>query len=168
MSETPNDTAARPNGEPMMRLLSQYLKDLSFESPQSPQSLRADLPAPNFEVQVDVGARGLQADQYEVELSCSVTATREDQPVFVVETNYAGLFLIQHVPPAQMEPILLVEAPRLLFPFARRIIDTAVRDGGINMPMLEPLDFAGMYRAQLAQRAQAAGEEGGPPDVGTA
>ncbi len=169
MSETPQNPAGAPEGAPMMRVLNQYLKDLSFESPGSPNSLRPDLPAPNVEVAVDVNARKLGDDQYEVELSCSATGKRGDDTVFVVETNYAGLFLIQNLPEAQLEPALLVEAPRLLFPFARQIVASATRDGGMLPLMLEPLDFGGMYAMQLSERQKAAAsQQDGPPEVGNA
>ena len=145
-----------------MRVLTQYLKDLSFESPGAPQSIRQDLPAPEVEVSVDVNARRLGDDQYEVELACSATATRDGETAFVVETNYAGLFLIQNVPAEQLEPLLLVEAPRLLFPFARQVVATATREGGFMPLMLEPLDFGAMYRMQ---RQQAGGINGGNGDA---
>lgn len=152
MSDTPNDPSV-PNGTaPTMKVLNQYLKDLSFENPGAPQSLRPDLSPPNVEVSVDVNARRIQDEHYEVELACNATATRDGQPAFVVETNYAGLFLIQNVPDAQLEPLLLVEAPRVLFPFARQVIATATREGGFLPLMLEPLDFANMYRMQREQR----------------
>lgn len=168
MSDTPTDGAnAAPNGAPAVRLITQYLKDLSFENPNAPQSLRADLSQPAIDVSVDVNARKLADDQYEVELACSATATRDSTAVFVVETNYAGHFVIQNVPEQQLEMILLAEAPRLLFPFARQIIASATRDGGFPPLMLEPLDFARMYQSQR-QHAAAAGTEGGPPPVATA
>lgn len=169
MSDTPTPPQG-PNGSaPMMRQIAQYLKDLSFESPGAPQSLQGDLPTPAFEVGVDVAARKVADDQFEVELACNVSAARDGTTIFVVESNFAGLFLIQNIPADQMEPALLVEAPRMLFPFARQIIDSAVRDGGFSMPLLEPLDFASIYRMQMQQRQQAAqNQPDGPPDVGTA
>lgn len=161
MSETPQNDQPQPqSGQPAMRILTQYLKDLSFESPTSPQSLQHDLPPPEVEVSVDVNARRIADDQYEVELACSATATRDGQPAFVVETNYAGLFMITNVPADQLEPILLIEAPRMLFPFARQVVANATREGGFMPLMLEPLDFAGMYRMQRQRAAQAEGENG--------
>lgn len=181
MSETDPNEQAAPQGSgapagPVMRVMNQYVKDLSFENPNAPQAVRPDLPAPAVDVAVDVNARAIQADQYEVELSCSATATRDGQTVFVVETNYAGHFLVQNVPADQMEAVLLVAAPQLLFPFARQVIATATRDGGFNPLMLEPLDFAGMYQMQKAkaqaqaqdQAAQNAVAGDGPPEIGTA
>jgi preprotein translocase subunit SecB len=153
MSQTPpNSPGSNPNA-PVMRVLNQYIKDLSFENPNAPQANRADLPAPAVDVAVDVNARRLGDDQYEVELSCSATATREGDTVFVVEANYAGLFQIQNIPNEQLEGALLVAAPQLLFPFARQVVAQATRDGGFMPLMLEPLDFAGMYQMQMRRRA---------------
>ena len=159
---------AAPQG-PAMRVMNQYVKDLSFENPNAPAAVRPDQPTPDVEIGVDVNARALGNDQYEVELSCSATAKRAGEVAFVVETNYAGLFLIQGIPPEQMEGVLLVAAPQLLFPFARQVIATAVRDGGFMPLMLEPLDFAGMYQMQKARAAQAQQAGGdGAPEVGQA
>lgn len=154
MSETTPTDQPQADQQPAMRVMLQYLKDLSFESPSAPDSLRANLPSPEVEVSVDVNARRLGNDQYEVELACNATSTREGQPVFVVEANYAGLFMIQNVPEDQMEPLLLVEAPRLLFPFARQIVANATKEGGFPPLLLEPLDFGGMYRMQRERAAQ--------------
>lgn len=167
MSDTPPDPSmAPPNGAPSMRMVNQYLKDLSFENPGAPHSARPDLPAPQVDVGVDVNARKLGEDQYEVELACNVTAARDGKPVFVTEVNYAGHLHVQNVTEEQLQVILLVEAPRLLFPFARQVIATATREGGFLPLMLEPLDFANMYRMQMQQRAEAG--QDGPPPVGTA
>jgi preprotein translocase subunit SecB len=153
MSETPNEPAAAPQG-PVLRVVNQYLKDLSFENPNAPNSLRTDLPPPAVEVAVDVNARKLGNDQYEVELACNASATRDGEPVFLVETNFAGHFIIQNVTDEQLEQILLVEGPRILFPFARQIIANATRDGGFLPLLLEPLDFSAMYRIQRQRAAQ--------------
>ena len=161
MSDTPpaprDDAAPQQDvALPMMRVLNQYVKDLSFENPNAPQAVRPDLPQPQVEVAVDVNARRVEGDAYEVELACSAKASRDGSAVFVVECNYAGLFLIQNVPQDQIEGILLVTAPQLLFPFARQVIANATRDGGFMPLLLEPLDFAGMYQTQRARAAQAA------------
>ncbi|WP_031550115.1 protein-export chaperone SecB [Parvularcula oceani] len=172
MSETPPNQPQPDQNAPVMRVLNQYVKDLSFENPNAPQAVRPDLPAPAVDVAVDVNARSLGQDQYEVELSCSANATRDGNTVFVVEVNYAGHFLIQNVPQEHLESVLLVNAPQLLFPFARQVVATATRDGGFMPLMLEPLDFAGMYQMQLAKRQQAARDNAaagdGPPEVGSA
>ncbi|NRA29449.1 MAG: protein-export chaperone SecB [Parvularculaceae bacterium] len=157
MSETPPEQPqAAPEGAPSMRLLTQYLKDLSFESPTAPQSLGSNLAAPQMEVSVDVNARGLGNNRFEVELSCSATAKRDGAVIYVCEANYAGLFQIENVPQDRMEPILLVDGPHLLFPFIRQIIAQSVRDGGFQPLLLEPLDFMGMYQMQKAQQVPSA------------
>ncbi|MEM6912441.1 MAG: protein-export chaperone SecB [Pseudomonadota bacterium] len=153
MSETPADQANQ-QPVPSMRLVHQYLKDLSFESPSAPMSLGTNQEQPKMEVGVDINARSLGQDRFEVELSCNATAKRDDQTVYVVEANYAGLFVIQNVPQEQLEPALLIEAPHTLFPFIRQIIATATRDGGFTALMLEPLDFVGMYQHQRGAAAQ--------------
>ncbi|MEM9837856.1 MAG: protein-export chaperone SecB [Pseudomonadota bacterium] len=156
MSDTPQEPAAAPEGAPSMRLVTQYLKDLSFESPAAPQSLAANAAQPQMEVSVDVNARSIGQDRYEVELSCAATARRDGNVIYVCEVNYAGLFLIQNVPEDRMEPILLVDGPHLLFPFVRQIVAQSTRDGGFMPLLLEPLDFIGMYQQQKAQQVPSA------------
>ena len=172
MSETtPQPEGTTPEGAatgPVVRMVTQYVKDLSFENPNAPGSVRPD-PAPSIDINVDVGARPLGNDHYEVELACNAKATRGDEAVFVVEVNYAGVFLIQGVPQEHFEPLMFVECPRLLFPFLRRIVADNVRDGGFMPLMLEPLDFAGMYQQQRAHAdAQATAGEAPAAPEGTA
>jgi preprotein translocase subunit SecB len=155
MSETPQNPSASAENAPAMRLLTQYLKDLSFENPQAPASLGSNQGAPQMEVGVDVNARSLGQNRFEVELSCSATAQREGSVVYVCEVNYAGLFQIENVPEEAIEPVLLVDAPHLLFPFVRQIVAQSTRDGGFMPLLLEPLDFVGMYQAQRAKRTAA-------------
>ncbi|AQR72272.1 protein-export chaperone SecB [Sphingomonas sp. LM7] len=136
---------------PVAGVLSQYVKDFSFENPNSPQVYQSQA-APAIDVQFNIGSGQVGEDVYEVVLKIDVKAQAEDQTAFVVDLSYAGLFAIRNVPAEQMEPFLLGEAPRILFPFARRVIADAVRDGGFPPLMLEPIDFTGIY---LQQRAQA-------------
>lgn len=168
MSETPENPqdgadaqAPQNGGQPMMRLLTQYLKDLSFESPAAPASLASGAAQPNMEVSVDVNGRALGDNRYEVELSCAATARRDGNIVYVCEVNYAGLFQIENVPADRMEPILLVDAPHLLFPFVRQIVAQSTRDGGFMPLLLEPLDFVGMYQQQRMKAAQASAQPEG-------
>lgn len=159
MSETTPNGAA-PNeatGAPSLRVLAQYLKDHSFENPRAPATFRETGGAPGIEVNVDVNARGLGPDQYEVELAVSARARRDKDVVFVVETTYAGVFEITNVPEAQIEPILLIECPRLLFPFARQIVAETTSAGNFPPVMLDPIDFMGIYQRNLIAR------EGGEP-----
>lgn len=156
---TPNGaSAAQGNGQPGLRVLAQYLKDHSFENPRAPGSFRESDAAPAMEVNVDVNARGFSANQFEVELSVSARARRGQDIVFVVETTYAGVFEITNVPEAQIEPILLIECPRLLFPFARQIVAETTSAGNFPPVMLDPIDFLGIYQRNLAARAERAGE----------
>ncbi|NNU15595.1 protein-export chaperone SecB [Parvularcula sp. ZS-1/3] len=156
MSETPQEPQPQPQpaegGQPSMRVLTQYLKDLSFESPAAPASLGQNLAAPQMEVSVDVNGRALGQNRFEVELSCSATARRDGNIIYVCEVNYAGLFLIENVPEDRLEPLLLVDAPHMLFPFVRQIVAQSSRDGGFQPLLLEPLDFLGMYQHQRMQR----------------
>ncbi|MEE4209527.1 MAG: protein-export chaperone SecB [Parvularcula sp.] len=159
MSDTPaQDPQNAAEAMPSMRVLMQYLKDLSFENPGAPQTLGAAQAQPSMEVGVDVNARGLGQNRYEVELSCSATAKRDDNVVYVAEVNYAGLFEIHNVPQDRLEMVLLIDAPYLLFPFVRQIVAQSTRDGGFVPLLLEPLDFAGMYQQQRAAR----GDQGVP------
>ncbi len=157
MSETPEDPNQTPTGEPgnngpSFAVLAQYLKDMSFESPNAPASFQTGSP-PKMEVNVDVEGRPLAADQYEVELTASARALRDDKVIFVVEASYAGVFEIKNLPREQLEMAMLVECPRLLFPFMRQIIADATRNGNYPPLMLEPIDFMGIFLANK-ERAQ--------------
>ncbi len=138
-----------------LRVLAQYLKDLSFENPKAPGVYRELTNAPNIAVNVDVNARTLTGDQFEVELSVSARATNNDAPVFVVETTYAGAFEIRGVPQEHLEIVLLVECPRLLFPFLRQIIAEVTQTGNFPPVMLDPIDFQAIYEHRRAQSAGA-------------
>ena len=155
-------TLAEPlaNGEdtaPVAGVLSQYVKDLSFENPNAPAVYQSQT-APAIDVQFNIGSGQVGEDVYEVVLKIEVKAQAEDQAAFLVDLSYAGLFALRNVAPDQLEAFLLGEAPRILFPFARRVIADAVRDGGFPPLMLEPIDFTGIY---MAQRAQAGIEQQG-------
>lgn len=166
MAETDNipaygDSAA--NGEdtmPVAGVISQYVKDLSFENPNSPGIYQAQT-QPAIDVQFNIGSGKVSDDVYEVVLKIEVRAQAEDKVAFLVDLSYAGLFGLRNVPEDQLDPFLLGEAPRVLFPFARRVLADAVRDGGFPPLMLEPIDFAGIYMQQRAQAEQQMGEPAG-------
>jgi preprotein translocase subunit SecB len=99
-------------------------------------------------------AKRLEGEHYEVELKLRVSAKVEEKPMFLLELVYAGLFLIQNVPEDVIQRVLLIDGPHLLFPFARRIVADAVRDGGMPPLMIEPIDFAGLYRAKQLELQQ--------------
>jgi preprotein translocase subunit SecB len=141
---------------PQFRVLTQYVKDLSFENPNAPSSLVQRPGKPDISVHVDINARRLSGDQFESELRLAVEAKQEGQVQFIVDLLYGGLFLVQGVTPENLEPLLLIECPRIIFPFARRIISDASRDGGFPPLNIEPIDFAAIYRQQLQRRAQEA------------
>jgi preprotein translocase subunit SecB len=144
--------------QPGIRILAQYIRDLSFESPHAPESLRAGPQPPQVDLGVELNARGRPDGFFEVELKLNARAARESEAVFHLELLYAGLFQIVGVADQDMEPVLMVECPRFLFPFARRIIADLTAEGGFPPFMLEPLDFAGIY----AQR-KASGDLQPPP-----
>lgn len=134
-----------------VQVLGQYVKDLSFENPGAPV---APAGRPQIDLGVDLQARRLEGDRFEVELKLRVSAKAEDKPVFLLELLYAGLFLVENAPEEIVQQFLLIEAPHMLFPFARRIVADAVRDGGMPPLMIEPIDFAGLYRAKMAEAQQ--------------
>ena len=133
---------------PRVQIIGQYVKDLSFENPGAPMTLTV---RPAIDLGVDLQARRLDPERYEVELKLRVSAKSEDKPVFLLELVYGGLFLIQSAPEELLQPILLIEGPHLLFPFARRIVADVIRDGGMPPLMIEPIDFAALYRAKTGQ-----------------
>ena len=157
---TPEAAEALANGAdlaPQAGILAQYVKDLSFENPNAPGSLQMQ-GQPKIEINVKVNARAGGQDMYEVELKIEASARVQEtgQLAFQVELLYAGLFRLVGAPQEALEPFLVVEAPRILFPFARRVIADCVRDGGFPPLMLEPIDFGGLYLQQLDARGAGA------------
>jgi preprotein translocase subunit SecB len=157
------------NGEdtsPAVGIISQYIKDLSVENPNAPQSYQWQDP-PQVDIQFNIGSRNLGPDVHEVELKLTLTSKHEGGTAFIVELAYCGLVGMRNLSEEQAHPFLFAETPRILFPFARRIVADAVRDAGYPPLMLEPIDFNGLYAQQIAVREaeQAHGE--GPP-VGNA
>ena len=141
------------NGEdnqPQVGLISQYVKDLSFENPNAPAVYQWQT-QPQIDVQFNIGAQQLNDELHEVALKVEIAANGDGKTAFQVELVYAGLFAIKNVPAEQLQPFMLAEAPRLLFPFARRIVADAVRDGGFPPLMLDPIDFASLYMQRAAQ-----------------
>ncbi len=131
-----------------VQIIGQYVKDLSFENPGAPGALTQ---RPQVDFGVDLQARRLDNDHFEVELKMRANATIDAKPVFLMELIYAGLFRLENVPEDVLQQVLLIEAPHILFPFARRIVADVVRDGGMPPMMIEPIDFAALYRAKMAE-----------------
>lgn len=142
------------NGEdtlPAVGVLSQYVKDFSFENPNAP-GIYQNQTTPSVDIQFNIGSGQVGEEVYEVALKIDARCTMGEQVAYVVDLTYAGLFGLRNVPAEQLEPFLMSEAPRLLFPFARRVLADAVRDGGYPPLMLDPIDFHGLYLARLEQQ----------------
>lgn len=144
----------------------QYIKDLSFEVPGAPRIFRTQQVTPEVNVNVDVTVEPLDEGNYEVALKLEARGSAEEGPLFVAELVYAGLFRLADVPADQVQPLLLIEAPRLLFPFARNILAGMTRDGGLPPLMVTPIDFVGLYRRRLAQQQEKDSAEAKPSGNG--
>ena len=154
---------AAANGEdtqPQIGMIAQYIKDFSFENPNAP-AVYSWAGQPRIDVQFNIGTTQVGDDVHETALKIDVTAEADEGVAFKLELLYGGLFALQNVPADALQPFLLGEGPRLLFPFARRVVADAVRDGGFPPLMLDPIDFNGLYFQQLAQQNAAMGEPAG-------
>ncbi len=147
--------AGNEAAQPSLAVSVQYVKDLSFENPGAPHTFGDLNPAPEIGVEMNVESNALQAGVYEVTLNVRARATRGDKTFFIVELAYAGIFLVQNVPEQHVGPLVGIECPRLLFPFARAIISNAVRDGGFPPLLINPVDFARLYQSAAQQQAGA-------------
>lgn len=151
------------NGEVQISILGQYIKDLSFENPTPAQTIqKLSTEQPSMNINVNLNAQQMGDDVYEVDLKITATALSGEDTAFVAELLYSGLFGIKNLPEDQLQPFLMVEAPRQIFPFARRILSDITRDGGFPPLMLEPIDFAKLYHQQIQAAAeQQAGKSDG-------
>jgi len=137
-------------GMPHIGVLAQYVKDLSFENPNAPRSMTPSGQQPSINIQVNVDAKPMSSSDFEVTLRLEGKAESEGLLLFGFELIFAGVFRIQNVPADSLQPMVMIECPRLLFPFAREIVATAVRNGGFPPLLLDPIDFVGLYRQRLA------------------
>jgi preprotein translocase subunit SecB len=153
----PTDPAAAATDKPpQLNVLAQYTKDFSFENPNAPHALMSLQQQPAINMQINVRAKPLKDSDYEVELSLEGKAELTTGLLFQFDLTYAGVFRIQNVPQESLHPLMMIECPRLLFPFAREIIASAVLNGGYPPLRIDPVDFVGLYRQQLARmKAQA-------------
>ena len=159
MANEPEEKTAQPAGaakagngaQPSLNVLAQYVKDLSFESPGAPNSLRARDKAPGININVNVNANPLTQTEYDVTLTLSAKATVESEVLFNVELIYGGVFRVAGFPQEHMLPLLFIECPRLLFPFARQVVADATRNGGFPPLMIDPIDFAQMFQQRMAE-----------------
>lgn len=146
---------AQPNAQPTVRVLAQYVKDLSFENPRAPLSLQKRDTNPPINIGVNVAARGLTPTDFEVNLTLEAKAGEGDEKNFHCELQYAGVVRVEGMKPEHVQPFLLIEGPRLLFPFARQILAEAVRNGGFPPLMIDPIDFVALYKRNLERSQQA-------------
>ena len=146
---------------PQVGIIAQYVKDLSFENPSAPAVFQWQT-QPHMDVQVNIGSVNVGENMHEVQLKIDVTANADQGVAFRTELLYAGLFALHNIPQEQLQPFLLAEGPRLLFPFARQIISEAVTAGGFPPLLLDPIDFGGLYMQRAAQaQAEATGGQAG-------
>ncbi|MCK6449973.1 MAG: protein-export chaperone SecB [Alphaproteobacteria bacterium] len=153
-----NDANAQAQAAPQMPLVvnAQYVKDLSFELPNAPSILRRLNEQPQVQVNVNVQAQLLGGETYEVQLTLNTEAKLGQDTLFLVELVYAGVFTVQGVPQEVLRPLLLIECPRLLFPFARAVIASLTRESSLPPMLIQPIDFADLYRRQMQAAEQAA------------
>jgi len=142
---------AQQAAQPQLAVLGQYVKDLSFESPNAPHMLQGPGENPQLKVGVNVSAGSRGEESYEVALQLEVHAKSDRGVIYNVELVYGGLFRIRNVPQNLLQPVLFVDCPTLLFPFMRRVLADIVRDGGFPPLMLDPIDFGRLYAQNLAQ-----------------
>ena len=145
-----------PNGDPglagqavQIQILGQYVKDLSFENPAAP--IINPPTRPQFDIHVDLQARNIDPQRIEIEMKLRVSAQNEGKPMFLLELVYAALVGVQAAPPEVLQQVIMIDIPHLIFPFARRIVADAIRDGGMPPLMIEPIDFAALYRSRQTE-----------------
>ena len=165
MAETPNSGeqgAATENRAPRQIVVhAQYIKDLSFENPNAPDILIDPPSQPDVEIGVNVGARGLNNEQYEVMLSLSARATASEKSLFLAELTYAAIVSAPSIERDDLNPLIMIEAPRLIFPFARAIISDMTRDGGFMPLSIQPIDFVAVYQNNLERQQAGNGADTG-------
>ncbi|MEL6450932.1 MAG: protein-export chaperone SecB [Pseudomonadota bacterium] len=158
------DTAAQP-AAPQMRVLGQFIRDMSFENIVAQKGASPDV-QPDVQVQVNLDAKKRAADgnQYESSIKLKVTSKDKegDTVLFVLEIDYVGMFAIDNIPEEQLHPFLLIECPRMIFPFLRRIVSDITRDGGFPPLNLENIDFISLYRNEIARRKSEAAPADAP------
>ena len=144
-------SAAGSERQPNLQIMGQYVKDLSFENPGAPAGLSGN---PSMDMGVDLKARPVGPDHYEVVFHLRVKASNEERTLFMLELAYASLVRLSNVPEEAVQQLLLIQVPHLMFPFARRVVADVVRDGGMPPLVIEPIDFASLYQQRMTQAAQ--------------
>lgn len=149
-----SDTQETAPGTAPITVNAQYIKDFSFENPNAPQSLIPGEKAPDVDVNLNVEARKIQDSTYEVTLIVNATAKSGERTNFVVELSYAGILTLSNIPDEHIQPVLMIEGPRMLFPFARELVANATRNGGFPPLLINPIDFAAMYQQNMKAVAE--------------
>lgn len=149
-AETPVD----PSKAPSLKIVGQYVRDLSFENPGAPASVVSPGGSPSFGVNINVQVKKQADDIYAVELTTNAKAERENELLFNIELVYGGLFRIANVPDNQLPPLLMIECPRLIFPFARQVMANVTQAGGFPPLLMEPVDFVSIYQQNLESMAK--------------
>ncbi len=162
MSDAAMDESGAP---PRLSLQVQYIKDLSFENPNAPNSLRSQQGQPAINFNVDIEARALGNANYEVGLRITANASRSDKTLFLVELQYCSVFLIQNFPSERLESVCMIDCPRIMYPFARRIIAEATRKGGFAPLLLDPINFDVLYQQRHAKEASTLADLNTPAPV---
>ena len=154
MADNRNDGRQAPQPQQQqanLSVLAQYVKDLSFENPGAPQSLRGRQTAPTINISINVHGGQIVNSEVEVELKLDVRAVDGETVLFAIELVYAGLFRLTNIPPDAVQQLMMIQCPQLLFPFARQIIADASRNGGFPPLMIDPVDFISLYRQRVAE-----------------
>jgi preprotein translocase subunit SecB len=152
----PTNDADKEQRPPQINVAGQYIKDLSFENPNATRFLRGPGKNPNLQLNFNVQVASVAEDAYEVALGIEGEAKSDDGVLYKIELVYAGVFVLKNLPKEAVQPVLYIEAPALLFPFVRRIVADMSREGGYPPLLLDPIDFAGLYRARVAKAPQTA------------
>lgn len=163
MTEKPQNGAATEAQMPQLKILGQYIRDMSFENIAAQKGVESNT-QPDIQVQVNLDAKKRSTDkQYEVATKLNITAKTKEggDVIFALEIDYAGVFQIDNVPDEQLHPFLLIECPRMTFPFLRRIVSDVTRDGGFPPLNLDLIDFVALYRQEIARRAAVQQPAGG-------
>ncbi len=161
--ENGQNPAAQGQQPPRLSIVTQYVKDLSFENPGSSQQGQQRQGRPQIQVRVEVRTEARPENQHEVVLDLNVDAKSGEETVFLMELSYGGVFSLANIPNESLQPLLLIECPRLLFPFARRVVADITRDGGFPPLMIDPIDFVSLYRRRVQQAQQ---QQPQPPQAG--
>ena len=151
-------TETQRAASPSMNILAQYIRDMSFENELAKKGLDGEV-SPEVKVQVNLDAKKRSTEnQYEVAIKLDINSKTKSsgEPLFVLELEYGGVFQVTGVPDEQLHPFLLIECPRMLFPFMRRVVSDITRDGGFPPLNLENIDFLQLYRSEVARRQSAA------------